>query len=84
MLYADGKAHFSRKYDLEVIDRVGGGDSFGAGLIRSLIHGNNCQDCIEYAAAFSALKHTIPGDINWTDPEDVEALLKGSGSRIAR
>jgi 2-dehydro-3-deoxygluconokinase len=84
MLYTGGKAWFSRQYDLEVVDRVGGGDAFSAGLIRSLLLGVEPQQAVEFAAAFSAIKHTIPTDMNWTTAAEVEALLKGGGARIKR
>lgn len=87
MLYssAEGKAYFSRKYDIQIVDRVGGGDSFGAGLIYGLITGKSCQDAIEFAVAASCLKHTIEGDYNRTTVADVEGLLKNGGSgRVQR
>ncbi len=85
MLYSEGQqCHFSRKYDLEIVDRLGGGDSFSAGIICGLLSGKSRQESLEFAVAFSALKHTIVSDINWVTEEEVSALLKGSGSRIAR
>lgn len=87
MLYssAENKAYFSRKYDIQIVDRVGGGDSFGAGLIYGLITGKQCQDAIEFAVAASCLKHTIEGDYNRTTVADVENLLVSGGSgRVQR
>ena len=85
MLWAGGKAYYSRKYDLNVIDRVGGGDSFGAGLIFASLRGDAPQQAVEFAVAASALKHTIPGDYNRATLEEVEALVKGDGSgRVQR
>lgn len=87
MLYSssDNKAYFSRKYDIQIVDRVGGGDSFGAGLIYGLITEKQCQDAIEFAVAASCLKHTIEGDFNRTTVADVESLLKNGGSgRVQR
>ncbi|MGN1133067.1 MAG: PfkB family carbohydrate kinase [Oscillospiraceae bacterium] len=79
------KSYYSRKYDIQIVDRVGGGDSFTAGLIYSLIAGKENQDAIEFAAAASCLKHTIEGDYNRTTVEDVENLLKNGGSgRVQR
>lgn len=76
---------FSRKYDLHIVDRVGGGDSFGAGLIYSLLSGKNTQQAVEFAVAASALKHTIEGDYNMVTVAEVEKLAKGDGSgRIQR
>ena len=85
MLY-DGKDYcFSTKYALHIVDRVGGGDSFGAGLIYSMLKGKSTQDTIEYAVAASALKHTIEGDFNLVSADEVEALVKNGGSgRVQR
>ena len=67
-----------------VVDRVGGGDSFSTGLIYSLIEGKSSKDAIEFAAAYSGLAHTFPGDINWATKEEAERVLKGGGARIQR
>ena len=85
MLY-DGKDYcFSTKYSLHIVDRVGGGDSFGAGLIYSLLNGKSTQDAIEFAVAASALKHTIEGDYNMVSVAEVEGLIKSGGSgRVQR
>lgn len=85
MLYTDGKAVFSRKYAMHIVDRVGGGDSFGAGLIHSLLAGKNVTDAIEFAVAASCLKHSIEGDYNMVSKEEVEALANGNASgRVQR
>ena len=85
MLYTDGKAYFSKKYDMHIVDRVGGGDSFGAGLIYSLQSGYDNQAAIEFAVAASCLKHSIEGDYNMVSVAEVQALAKGSGSgRVQR
>ena len=85
MLYTDGKAVFSRKYAMHIVDRVGGGDSFGAGLIHSLLSGKNATDAIEFAVAASCLKHSIEGDYNMVSKEEVEALANGNASgRVQR
>lgn len=87
MLYDsnENKAYFSYKYDIQIIDRVGGGDSFTAGIIYSLITGKGNQEAVEFAAAASCLKHTIEGDFNRTSAEDVENLLKSGGNgRVLR
>ena len=81
--YANGQFHESRKYECELIDRVGAGDSFTAGFIYGYSTGD-VQKGVDYGAAFSAIKHSIPGDLNWATLEEVETLLKGSGSRIQR
>jgi len=76
---------FSKKYDLHIIDRVGGGDSFCGGLIYSLLSGKDTQSAVEFAAAASALKHSIEGDYNMVTVAEVEKLAGGDGSgRIQR
>ena len=76
---------FSKKYSLHIIDRVGGGDSFGGGLIYSLLTGKDTQSAVEFAVAASALKHTIEGDYNMVTVAEVEKLAGGDGSgRIQR
>ena len=85
MLYTGGKAVFSKKYAMHIVDRVGGGDSFGAGLIHSLLAGKNASDAIEFAVAASCLKHSIEGDYNMVSKEEVEALANGNASgRVQR
>lgn len=82
----DGKNYYkSRKYDVHIVDRVGGGDSFGAGLIYGLSSGMDAQKALEFAVAASCLKHTIEGDFNLVSKEEVETLMKGDGSgRVQR
>ena len=84
MSTADG--HFvSRTYDiLPIIDRVGGGDSFDGGLIFGLMNGQAPQDCVEFAAAASCLKHSIPGDVGLVSEAEVRALVGGDGSGRVR
>ncbi len=87
MLYdvASNEYCFSKKYDLHIIDRVGGGDSFGGGLIYSLLTGKSTQEAVEFAVAASALKHSIEGDYNMMTVSEVEKLAGGDGSgRIQR
>ena len=87
MLYdaASGEYCLSKKYDLHIVDRVGGGDSFGAGLIYGLLAGKDTQSAVEFAAAASALKHSIEGDYNMVTVSEVEKLADGDGSgRIQR
>ena len=73
------------KYELKIIDRVGGGDSFGGGLIYALLTGKSTQEAVEFAVAASALKHTIEGDYNMMTVSEVEKLAGGDGSgRIQR
>jgi len=85
MLYTDGKANFSKKYSIHIVDRVGGGDSFGAGLIYSLINGFDSQSAIEFAVAASCLKHSIEGDYNVITVAEVLNLAGGDASgRVQR
>lgn len=86
-LIYDG-THFyeSKRYDIEpIIDRVGGGDSFSAGLIHGLLTKDNQAEALEFAVAASALKHTINGDFNLVSSEEVEALMAGNANgRVQR
>ena len=67
------------------MDRVGGGDSFGGGLIYALSNGYSDEDAINFAAAASALKHTIEGDFNRVSLDEVKKLMNGSASgRVQR
>jgi len=85
LYFTGGKAHFSRRYDVQIVDRVGGGDSFAAGLIYALGKKKSAQDAIEFAVAASCLKHSISGDFNLVKLSEVEALLGGDGSgRVQR
>ena len=82
---ASDRYFFSKKYDLPIIDRVGGGDSFGGGLIYALLSGKDAQSAIEFAVAASALKHSIEGDYHMVTVEEVEKLARGDASgRIQR
>jgi 2-dehydro-3-deoxygluconokinase len=82
--YADGKFYEDVKYDLEIVDRIGGGDSFSAGFIYGYLTKNSYDAAVRYGNAFSALKHSMPGDFNWATREEVESLLKGASLRVAR
>ncbi|MDR2201682.1 MAG: sugar kinase [Clostridiales bacterium] len=85
MLYNGKEFFFSKKYAVRVVDRVGGGDSFGAGLIYAMLCGNTPQDSVEFATAASALKHTIEGDFNLVSVDEVKKLAAGDGSgRVQR
>ena len=85
MLYTGGEAYFSKKYSIHIVDRVGGGDSFGGGLIYSLISGYTPQGAIEFAVAASCLKHSIEGDFNLMSKAEVERLAGGDASgRVQR
>lgn len=85
MLYDGENYCFSKEYHLHIVDRVGGGDSFGGGLIYALLSGKNTQDAVEFAVAASALKHSIEGDYNLVTVAEVEKLAGGDGSgRVQR
>lgn len=85
MLHDRKNYFFSRNYSLRIVDRVGGGDSFCGGLIYALLRGMDSQQAIEFAAAASALKHSIEGDYNLVSVEEVEKLVNGDGSgRVQR
>ena len=85
MLYDGENYCFSKEYHLHIVDRVGGGDSFGGGLIYALLSGKDTQSAIEFAVAASALKHSIEGDYNRVGVSEVEKLAGGDGSgRVQR
>jgi len=75
----------SKKYDIQIVDRVGGGDSFASGLIYGLLNKENSKEALEFAVAASCLKQTIPGDFNLVSLDEVNKLVKGDGSgRVER
>ena len=75
----------SRRYEVRLVDRVGGGDSFAAGLVHGLLTKDDAEAALDFAVAASALKQTIPGDLNLTSADEVEKLAGGSGSgRVER
>jgi 2-dehydro-3-deoxygluconokinase len=82
--FQNGKIFKDRKYEVEIVDRVGAGDSFTAGFLYGWIKDKDIQKGVQYGNAFAALKHTVPGDFNWNTLEEVEAQLKGAGLRISR
>ena len=85
MLYTDGKAYVSKKYSIHLVDRVGGGDSFAAGLIYSLMNSHEPQCSLDFATSASCLKQTIEMDFNLSTVAEVELLMKGDGSgRVQR
>ncbi len=83
IVYADDKVYEDKTYDVEIIDRVGAGDSFSSGFLYGLITGD-VEKGLRYGNAYAALLHSIPGDINWCTLQEVETLLKGGGTRISR
>ena len=82
----DGKEFYhSTEYDIRIVDRVGGGDSFASGFIYGLLNNKDFKDALEFGVAASALKHTIHGDFNMVTVDEVETLLKGDASgRVQR
>lgn len=77
--------YHSRKYNVRIVDRVGGGDSFAGGVICGLLDGKDFKSALEFGVAASALKHTIPGDMNLVSRADVDNLVGGDGSgRVQR
>ena len=85
-LYDGQRFYLSRKYDItDIVDRVGGGDSFAAGLIYGLTKYENKEDALGFAVAASCLKHSISGDFNRVSVSEVEKLMSGDGSgRVQR
>jgi 2-dehydro-3-deoxygluconokinase len=82
--YHEGKILRDRKYEVEIVDRVGAGDSFTAGFLYGWLKLKDVEKGVQYGNAFAALKHTVPGDFNWCTLEEVENQLKGAGLRISR
>ena len=85
MLYDGKDYYFSKKYKMHIVDRVGGGDSFGGGLICACLNEYDPQPTIEFAVAASCLKHSIEGDFNMVSMDEVLKLAGGDGSgRVQR
>jgi 2-dehydro-3-deoxygluconokinase len=82
--FQDGKLYKDRKYEVEIVDRVGAGDSFTSGFLYGWIREKDVQKGVQYGNAFAALKHTVPGDFNWNTLEEVENQIRGGGLRISR
>ncbi|MDD2301910.1 MAG: sugar kinase [Eubacteriales bacterium] len=85
MVYTNGTSYFSKEYNIKIVDRVGGGDSFGAGLIYGCLTGKSDREALEFAVAASCLKHSVEGDYNLVSAAEVEALAGGDASgRVQR
>lgn len=85
MLYDGTDFYFSKKYKMHIVDRVGGGDSFGGGLIAAFLSGYDAKNSIEFAVAASCLKHSVEGDFNMVSFDEVAKLAGGDGSgRVQR
>lgn len=81
---AEGKIHRAPRYEVEVVDRIGAGDAFCAGLIVSRLENHDWEEAVRFATATSALKHTIPGDFCLVTSGEVENLLRGASLRVSR
>lgn len=85
LLYDGEEFYLSKEYQMKIVDRVGGGDSFGAGLIYGLLSGKESASALEFAVAASCLKHSIEGDFNHVSVDEVESLAGGDASgRVQR
>ncbi|MGD7654081.1 MAG: PfkB family carbohydrate kinase [Verrucomicrobiales bacterium] len=85
ILWHDGQFHESRKYpDLEILDRVGGGDSFASGVQFGFMEFNDAKQAVEYGAAHGALASTTPGDTSMATRKEVEKQIGGGGARVVR
>jgi len=84
VLWLDGKRYVSPTCQLDVIDRIGGGDGFASGLIHGLISGKSPEDALRLGWAHGALLTTFPGDVTMAKVEEVEAFAKGGSARVQR
>lgn len=85
MCYADGEIYMSKSYDnLEILDRVGGGDSFASGLVYGLMTTQDPETAVNYGAAHGALAMTTPGDTSMASKKEVESIMGGAGARVQR
>ena len=85
MCYADGEIYMSKSYDnLEILDRVGGGDSFASGLVYGLMTTQDPETAVNYGAANGALAMTTPGDTSMASKKEVESIMGGAGARVQR
>ena len=83
--HCGGKFYESRLYpDLEILDRVGGGDSFASGLVYGFLKSNDPQVAVDYGAAHGALAMTTPGDTSMATLKEVEKIVAGGGARVVR
>ncbi|KPJ58293.1 MAG: hypothetical protein AMS15_08690, partial [Planctomycetes bacterium DG_23] len=83
LAYCEGKFYETATYDIEIVDRVGAGDSFTAGMLCGFLQGD-LQKGVDLGVAFSALKQTAPGDLNFATLEEAERIMTGAGLRIVR
>jgi len=84
LVYADGELHCAPRYEVEIVDRIGAGDAFSAGLIFAFLRNNDWNGAVRYGTALSALKHTVPGDFSQATLAEVEQVLAGGSLRVKR
>ena len=85
MFFSNNKIYKSKKYQIQIVDRVGAGDAFSAGLIYGIIKGLEPQDTVDFAIAASALAHTFHGDFNLSTIDEIKGVASGDVSgRIKR
>jgi 2-dehydro-3-deoxygluconokinase len=84
IVVSEGNVHRAPRYEVEVVDRIGAGDAFSAGLIVSRLEDRGWEDALRFATATSALKHTIPGDFCLVTRSEVDQLLRGASLRVSR
>ena len=85
LCWAEGEIYKAKDYNgLEIMDRVGGGDSFASGLIYGLMTTGDAEKAVNYGAAHGALAMTTPGDTTMADKSEVEAIMGGAGARVKR
>jgi 2-dehydro-3-deoxygluconokinase len=85
LVYDGTEFYHTKEYSVRIVDRVGSGDSFASGFIFGLVTGLPMADAAEFGVAASAMKHTIPGDLNHATLTEVQELVKGDGSgRVQR
>jgi len=85
LVYNGSEFYHTRQYEVRIVDRVGSGDSFASGFIFGLVTGMPMNEAAEFGVAASALKHTIPGDLNHATLDEVKGLMKGDASgRVQR
>jgi 2-dehydro-3-deoxygluconokinase len=84
IVVAEGNVHRAPRYEVEVVDRIGAGDAFSAGLIVGRLENRGWDDSVRFATAASALKHSIPGDFCLVTRGEVEQVLRGTSLRVSR
>jgi 2-dehydro-3-deoxygluconokinase len=84
LIFADGELHCAPRYEVEIVDRIGAGDAFSAGLIHAFMRDNDWGSAVRFGTALSALKHTVPGDFSQATLAEVEQVLAGDSLRVKR